>query len=143
LIEVLIVVAIMAILAGVVISLTVVPVKDAEDSVRLHNLRLAETCLFRYQLDHASALPTIQDNSLPQMSASTNAQGEIGPAGPDYPYGPYWNEAPVNPADGSSSVTAVLTPGQPPTGPVGTLGGWQFDQTTGGIWPNDLQYYNP
>ena len=141
LIEVLIVVAIVALLAGLVIPRVASPVQSAVDSVRLNNLRLAQACLSAYQIAHGGLLPTIQGNGLPQLSSYTNVQGEIGSPGPDYPCAPYWSQMPVNPADGSNSVSSVLTPGQPPSGPAGNLGGWQYDQTTGTIWPNDALYY--
>jgi hypothetical protein len=28
-----------------------------------------------------------------------------------------------------------------PVAPAGTLGGWQYDSTTGNIWPNHADYY--
>jgi len=39
-----------------------------------------------------------------------------------------------------SKVTAVGTAGKKPTGVVGALGGWQYDATTGAIWPNNSEY---
>ncbi len=65
----------------------------------------------------------------------------MGTSGPDYPFGPYILGAPMNPFDGSKQVTAVAQPGQPPTGVVGGMGGWQYHVTTGAIWPNHPEYY--
>jgi hypothetical protein len=68
--------------------------------------------------------------------------GEIGAAGPDYPFGPYVADGlPPNPFDRSNKVTPVAQPRKPPTGVVGNLGGWQYDETTGGVWPNHPEYY--
>jgi len=31
-------------------------------------------------------------------------------------------------------------PGQKPTGVVGNLGGWQYDESNGAVWPNRPEY---
>ena len=84
----------------------------------------------------------IQDNDLPQLTGATNVHGEIGVSGDDYPFGPYVNEAiPMNPFDESNKVTAVTVRGQKPTRAVGGLGGWQYDESNGAVWPNHPAYY--
>ena len=63
--------------------------------------------------------------------------GVTGAAGASFPYGPYVDQIPPNPFDGSAKVTAVAAAGVKPTAVVGSLGGWQYDATTGAVWPND------
>lgn len=141
-IEVLIVVTIMAVLAAVIIQRTILCTSDAKQSTLKHNIHILETQLQLYRAAHVAEFPSIQNNSLPQLVRSTNVEGKIGPSGPDYPLGPYVIDIPPNPFDGSSKVTAVQQPGVTPTGVVGNLGGWQYDETTGAVWPNHAEYYS-
>ena len=107
---------------------------------RLHSIR---TQIELYKVHHLGILPYLQDNNLPQMTVSTNPQGRIGPPGPEYTRGPYFlAELPHNPMDGSNHITAVVEPGKQPTSAVGNLGGWQYDETTGMICPNNPEYFH-
>jgi type II secretion system protein G len=141
LIEVLTVVVIIAVLAGTIIPSFLGTADDAKASSLNHNLHVLEAQLEIYRAQHLNRYPTIQAGGLPQLTSSTNTAGEMGTPGPQYPLGPYILEAPMNPFDGSKQVTAVAVPGQRPTGVVGNQGGWQFDVTTGAIWPNHTEYY--
>lgn len=141
LIEVLLVVVIIAVLAGTIISRFLETADDAKASSLSHNLHVVEAQLELYRAQHLNRYPTIQNNALPQLTSASNAAGEIGASGPNHPFGPYVLEAPMNPFDGSKKVTPVAVPGQKPTGVVGQLGGWQYDQNTGALWPNNAEYY--
>ena len=141
LIEVLLVVVIMAILAGTVISSFLGTADDAKTSSLQHNLSVVEVQLEVYRAQHLNCYPTIQNNAMPQLSSATNAAGETGASGPQYPLGPYVTEPPMNPFDGSKTVVPVAVPGQKPIAVVGTLGGWQYDESTGAFWPNNPEYY--
>jgi general secretion pathway protein G len=141
LIEVLIVVVIMAILAGTMIPRFLGTADDAKASTLNHNLHVVEAQLEIYRAQHRNQYPTIQDHGLPQLTSATDASGAIGASGAEYLFGPYLIEAPMNPYDGSTKVTPVAVPGQKPTGIVGQLGGWQYDATTGVLWPNHSKYY--
>jgi len=141
LIEVLLVVVILAVLAGAIIPRYLSTTEDAKQSSLCHNLNVIETQMEIYRAQHLNHYPTIQGGGLPQLTAATNAAGEIGPAGPQYPFGPYLLEAPMNPYDGSKMVVPVAVPGQQPVGLVGSLGGWQYDETTGAFWPNNTECY--
>jgi general secretion pathway protein G len=141
LIEVLIVVVILAVLAGVIIPRYLTTADDAKQSSLKHNLHVMEAQLEVYRVQHLTRYPTIIDNGLPQMTSATNSAGDIGIAGPQYPLGPYLLEAPMNPYDGSKKVTPVAVPGQKPTAVVGSLGGWQYDESTGAFWPNNPECY--
>lgn len=141
LIEVLIVVVIMAVLAAIVIPQFTIPTEEAKRSTLESNMHTLRSQIELYKMAHLGHYPTIQDNSLPQLTSATNDAGEIGPSGPAYPHGPYIVVMPPNPFDDSDRVTAVDVPGQKPSGVVGALGGWQYDQTNGEIWPNNPEYY--
>ena len=141
-IEVMIVVTIMAVLAAVVIQRTILCTSDAKQSTLKHNIHILETQLQLYRAAHVAEFPTIQNNSLPQLTQSTNVAGQTGPAGADYPLGPYVIDLPPNPFDDSNTVTAVEKKGAAPARVVGNLGGWQYDQATGAVWPNHGEYYS-
>lgn len=142
LIEVLIVVVIMAVLAAVVIPQYLDSSKDAKRCTLDHNLHGMRSQIELYWVDHPGDYPAIKNNDLPQLTNATNSAGAIGPSGPEYRFGPYVvGGLPPNPFDGSNKVTAVATPGQKPTAAVGSLGGWQYDATTGAVWPNHADYY--
>jgi general secretion pathway protein G len=142
LIEVLIVVVIMAILAAVVIPQFATSTEDARASTLQFNLHTLRSQIELYRIQHFGQLPQIINNDLPQLTNATNAQGQIGTPGPDYPYGPYLqNGLPPNPYDGKNRVVQVATVGQVPTAPADTDGGWQYDPTTGAIYPNNPEYF--
>ena len=137
LIEVLIVVVIMAVLAATIIPQFSSSTKDAQESSLKFNTHTLRSQIELYKVHHLGNYPTIQAASLPQLTSATNVSGTTGAAGADFPYGPYVdNELPTNPFNDSNGVTAG-------TGAAfiddGT--GWQFDVNTGGIWPNNTEYY--
>jgi len=141
LIEVLLVVIIVAVLAGAIIPRFLGTAHDAKASSLTHNLHVLEAQIELYRSQHGNQYPTIQSNALPQLARATNSSGEMGESGVAYPFGPYVLESPMNPYDGSKHVTAVAVAGQIPASVVGTLGGWQYDETTGAIWPNHAEHY--
>ena len=142
LIEVLIVVIIMAVLAGAIIPQFTSTANDAKEATLSHNMHVMRSLIELYRTNHLGSYPAITDDDLPQLSSATNSAGEIGTFGPDYPYRPYIVHAlPPNPFGGSNKVTAVATAGEKPTAVVGSLGGWLYDATTGDIWPNNDEYY--
>ncbi|MFH1923794.1 MAG: prepilin-type N-terminal cleavage/methylation domain-containing protein [Planctomycetota bacterium] len=142
LIEVLIVVALVAVLAAVVIPKFATSTRDAKEASLDYNLKVMRSQITVYEAHHFGDYPAIRNNDLPQLTGATNTQGEIGASGPNYPLGPYVDQAlPVNPFDESNEVTPVAVPGQKPTGVVGNLGGWQYDESNGAVWPNHPGYY--
>jgi hypothetical protein len=48
---------------------------------------------------------------------------------------------PANPFNGSNAVTPVAIPGKTPAAPVPGGAGWQYDESTGGFYPNNPEYY--
>ncbi|MGQ9913905.1 MAG: type II secretion system protein [Thermogutta sp.] len=141
LIEVLIVVVIMAILAAVIIPQFSSATSDAKRSALEFNTHTLRSQIELYKVHHGS-YPTISNNDLPQLWQATNAAGDVGTPGPSYPYGPYLTSGiPANPYNNSNRVVPVTTPGQTPTGAVAGGAGWQYDQTTGNIYPNNPEYF--
>jgi hypothetical protein len=68
---------------------------------------------------------------MPQLTHHTNAEGVPGPAGSQFPYGPYLPEGiPANPFTGSSKVNSTEV--FPPSAATGR-GGWLYHQETGRI----------
>ena len=141
LVEVLIVVVIMAVLAGVVITRYFEIGSDAKKSVIKHNLHILQSQSVLPQNRHLSEFPELTGNDLPQLRRATNALGDLGASGPAYPYGPYVDVIPDNPFNESNKVVAVTRPRQRPTAPADESSGWQYDEATGDIWPNHSEYF--
>jgi general secretion pathway protein G len=138
LIEVLIVVVIMAVLAGVIIPQFSSSTQDAKESALKFDLGQLRTQIDMYKVHHAGLVPQIQNGTLPQLTSSTDANGNIGTAGPQFPFGPYMiNGLPVNPVTGIATVTAATT--FPPTAASGN-NGWLFNPVTGQIAADSANY---
>jgi general secretion pathway protein G len=138
LIEVLIVVIIMAVLAATIIPQFSSSTNDAKESSLKFNLHTIRSQIELYKVHHLGKYPSFA-NFVDQMTKPTNVNGET--TGSNLIYGPYiQGEIPANPFNGSNVVVRVATPGQVPTGPNGE-GGWQYDETNGGFYPNNPEYY--
>ena len=129
LVEVLIVVTIMAILAGAIIPQFINSAADAKASTNKLNLRMMRSQIALYGSQHNNAPPS---GTLIELLKSTNANGSQG-TGPNFPYGPYLREIPVNAATNSASVK-VITNNPAAAADVTSGGGWLYNPTTGGIW---------
>ncbi len=136
LIEVLIVVVIMAVLAATIIPQFSSSTKDAQNSSVKFNAHSLRSQIELYKAHHLGNYPEIIENSLPQLTKASNVDGATVDT-PDtaHPYGPYLDEIPANPFNSLRTVAAVTTAGTAPTTGTGASG-WQYDATTGGIWPN-------
>lgn len=138
LIEVLIVVVIMAVLAATIIPQFSSSASDAKTSATKFNLQSLRSQIELYKLHHNGALPTLTAGSLPQLSSATDANGNVGTAGPSFPYGPYMvNGLPMNSFTNSNTVTATTS--SPPTAASGSNGGWLYNTTTGQIYADYAQ----
>lgn len=132
LIELLIVIATLAVLAGVIIPEFDNSVWDTRRSAVLADLHMLTTAIERYKMHHDGVAPDdLSDQTLQQLSNSTDWDGNIG-SGSEYPFGPYLiNGIPENPLNGSRVVF------QAPTIPPQNLEnypGWLYDPETGQIW---------
>jgi len=141
LIEVLIVVVIMAVLAATIIPQFTSSTRDAQNSSVKFNAHALRSQIELYKAHHLGNLPKLENDSLPQLLKATDASGNLGDVKPDasHPFGPYLDDIPVNPFNNLKTVTSVPNPGTPPTKGTGASG-WQYDQTTGGIWPNHADW---
>lgn len=151
LIEVLIVVVIMAVLAATIIPQFSSSTEDAKESALKFNMHSLRSQIEMYRVHHLGNYPEIQtvdgEGSLPQLYSATDSSGAYSSVGAaadsTHPYGPYINtEIPANPFTDSNAVVAVATAGVKPTAIVSGGAGWQYDVTTGAIWPNNSEYYS-
>ena len=137
LIEVLIVVVIMAVLAATVIPQFASSTTDAKESSLKFNMHTLRSQIELYKIHHG-AYPALTANSLPQLLNKTDATGTIDPSGA---FGPYVDgNIPPNPFDNVNTVYAAAS-----SSPITTTTeakGWQYNQDTGGIWPNNPEYWD-
>jgi len=140
LIEVLIVVIIMAVLAATIIPQFSSSTKDAKESSLKFNLHTIRSQIEMYKVHHNGNYPEF-DKFVDQMTKKTDINGtQTG----QLLYGPYiQGEIPANPFNGSNVVVKVAAAGVEPTGPVAGGAGWQYDESNGGFFPNNSEYYNP
>jgi general secretion pathway protein G len=117
LIEVLIVVIIVAVLAAVLIPRFSTSTTDAKQSSLDFNLHALRSQVELYRA-HAGDFPAV----LNDLTKTT----------PDG-FGPYIDEVPENPFNGSSAEAAVTTV---PSGPNATGEGWLYMKSTGQVWGN-------
>ncbi len=137
LIEVLIVVVIMAILAATIIPQFTASTDDAKTSTQQYNTHVLRSQIELYRVHH-SAYPGIIGDALPQLTGSTDAAGAVG-TGAAFPFGPYiTDELPENPYNNDNTVVDGTG-----AAVVGGGAGWQYDAMTGGIWPNNAEYFAP
>ena len=140
LVEVLIVVVIMAVLAATIIPQFSSATNDARTSALTFNLQSVRSQIELYKLHHLGAVPTLTAGALPQLTSATDVNGNIGPAGPSFPYGPYvQQQLPVEPFNGMNTVTATAV--SPPAAAT-SAGGWFYNTTTGMFSANDANYLN-
>ncbi|HZZ29133.1 MAG TPA: prepilin-type N-terminal cleavage/methylation domain-containing protein [Pirellulales bacterium] len=135
LIEVMIVVVILAVLAAILIPNFFNITDDAKASSLKHNLYTLRAQIEMYKLSHNGAVPALQNGALAQLISATNANGDVGLSGPNYPFGPYLSGGvfPVNPYDGKNTITAI---GAFPPAASTTDGGWFYCQAAGAIAAN-------
>lgn len=136
LIEVLIVVVIMAVLAATVIPQFASSTSDAKESTAKFNMHSLRSQIELYRIHHG-AYPNLTANSLPQMLDKTDAAGTISATGA---FGPYLDAIPPNPYDNSNLVYPAAS--DPPTTTTTEAKGWQYHKESGGIWPNNPEYWN-
>lgn len=129
LVEILIVVVILGILAGIVIPKFANATEDSRATATLMNLRHIRTEIELYRVEHGGHMPALA-TFVEQMTLSSNIQGQtaaIGTAG--YHLGPYLKSIPVNPYTGEAEIGA---------GAVGDSD-WYYDETTGAFHANDSE----
>jgi general secretion pathway protein G len=139
LIEVLIVVIIMAVLAATIIPQFSSSTNDAKTSSLQFNLHTIRSQIEMYKVHHTGAVPALTTFS-DQMTKATDINGNT--TGTNLIYGPYFQgTVPTNPFTNTATLVAVGTAGATPTGIVAGGAGWQYDQSNGGFFPNNAEYY--
>ncbi len=139
LIEVLIVVIIMAVLAATIIPQFTSSTKDARDNTVAFNVHTMQNQLELYKQQHLEKYPPVATVAT-LLTTATNVDG--GTTG-ETPYGPYMPEVPANPYNNSRDIVAVASEGTVPTAVVAGGAGWQYDQSTGRVFPNHAEYEFP
>ncbi len=126
------VVATLAIIAGVVLPQVGSALDDAKHSSMLNHLHELTNAIQRYRIDHDGLPPDLlSERGLPQLTSKTNRDGDTG-AGPEYAYGPYMLDGiPENPLNKSRSIFRVNT--APPANLQSRVG-WAYHPDTGQIW---------
>jgi general secretion pathway protein G len=138
LIEVLIVVVIMALLAATIIPQFSSSTTDAKKSSLNFNLHTMRSQIDMYKVHHNNTPPLLAKFS-DQMTKATDISGNT--TGSNLIYGPYIQAPlPTNPFNNLNTVTAVADATKDPTAVNGTSG-WQYNETTGGFFPNNAEYY--
>ena len=137
LIEVLIVVIIMAVLAATIIPQFSSSTKDAKESSLQFSTHTMRSQIEMYKVHHLGKYPELAKFE-DQLTKASNVDG--GTAAPT-PYGPYVDEIPTNPFNHSNALVAVAVAGTDPAAVVAGGAGWQYDETTGGFFPNNSEAY--
>jgi len=132
LVEILIVVIILGILAGIVIpNITGVTVISREANLK-ENLSKIRAQIQVYRQQH-TALPAAAD-FVDQMTRYTDPDGNVADTRDnDYRYGPYLEQMPPNPVTGDTTIRVAANAAQ--RHPPGDQdGGWWYNETTGDFY---------
>jgi type II secretory pathway pseudopilin PulG len=138
LVELLIIVAVLGILAGVAVPRFGSPIRDSREAALLFNLTEVRTAIERYRAQHDDSWPAVFGT---QLTISTDGRGL-----PGVQYGPYLRHGfPANPVNESRQVReVVLMPAEPDDS-----SGWLLSILTGefranvsGIAPSGKAYFD-
>jgi prepilin-type N-terminal cleavage/methylation domain-containing protein len=118
LVEILIVVVVLGIIAGIIISMVSGSVISARESTVAHELHMLRRCVLIYTSQHLEVSPGYPDGDtaqapteqvfVDQMTMSSNTSGQtaiVGTAG--FPRGPYMVKIPVNPLNHMDTVQVL------------------------------------
>ncbi len=136
LVEVMIVVVVLAIIAGAVIPQFQDSTKNAKSNTTKFNLRMLREQLQVYANEHEGRKPT----TLAALTMQTNSSGATGSTSA-FPYGPYVIALPVNSLTDSNVVRAAAN--NPPAAATGADdAGWLYHAASGGVWIDDADLLN-
>jgi general secretion pathway protein G len=134
LIEILIVVALLAILAATIMPQFSNSTKDAEESSAAFSLQGLRSQIEVYKAQHSGQPPATLD----KLTARTNAQGTTGTDAASYPFGPYMPRVPENPFNQQNAVEAISS--YPPSGVGASTSGWPYHSASGNIFLNHVDW---
>jgi general secretion pathway protein G len=139
-IEILMVFVIIAVLAATVIpQLAPVSASHAKQSALKFSLQVLRAQIDLYRVHHRGKVPKLSDFQ-EQMTVATDANSST--AGKGRLFGPYFNgHIPANPYNNSTALAAVVASGAEPRAHIPGGAGWQYDETTGRIYPNNAEYF--
>lgn len=139
LVEALIILIILGVLVATVVPQFSSAAAEAKHSALRFNLHTMRQQIEVYKTQHAGRVPALA-RFADQMTRPTDIDGAT--TGPDLIFGPYFQgQIPANPFSGSSVLVGVAKWGVEPSGPRAGGAGWQYDQSTGVIYPNNPEYY--
>ena len=137
--EILVLIAIVLVMLGTVVPQFLPSSDDPKCRSLQFNLQTVRTQIARYRQQHGGKFPSLAHFD-DQMTKPTDVQGAT--TGANLVYGPYFQgQVPRNVFNQSNAVVAVAQPGHEPIGPVSGGAGWQYDETTGGFYPNHPEFY--
>jgi len=123
LVEILIVVVLLGVLAGVVLPMVSGSATSAKESAVAHDLNMLRRYVLIYTAQHREIPPGYPDGDrtqtpteqafVEQLTMSSNSNGQTAPIGtPGFPRGPYLQRIPVNPVNHKDTIQ-VLADGVP------------------------------
>ena len=141
LIEVLIVVIIMAILAATIIPQFSSSTTDAKKAGLEFDTHFIRSQIELYKGEHNGTFPEFA-KFVDQMTKATDTHDNTTGGSTTLVNGPYIQGSfPKNQLADSSAVVSVATAGTVPKEVVPGGAGWQYDETTGGFYPNNKEAY--
>ena len=140
LVEVLAITVVILILAATAVPWFSSPNTRARDTAMNFNLNTIRSQIETYKNQHGGVAPRLS-LFVSQMTQPTSPAGRL--TGKDLTRGPYFQgQIPVNPFGGSNMLTSIAKPGKTPKAAVPSRAGWQYDETTGALYPNNPEYYS-
>jgi type II secretory pathway pseudopilin PulG len=111
----------------------------ARDAALNFNLNMIRSQIETYKNQHGGVAPRLSLFA-DQMTKPTSPTGHL--TGKNLTRGPYFQgQIPVNPFGGNNMLTSVAKRGHTPKAAVPSRSGWQYDETTGALYPNNPEYY--
>ncbi len=130
LVEILIVVIILGILAAIVIPQFTNASTDARNNSLTSQLQTLRSQIELYKLQHRDSVPKLVTGGSGVWKVFTSKTKEDGTVDETGAFGPYMQNAPVNPINGATAVAAA----------EGANVGWVYDETTGEIRATDKDF---
>ncbi|MHC4475320.1 MAG: type II secretion system protein [Planctomycetota bacterium] len=159
LVEILIVVVILGVLAGVVVPMAANSAHAAKESALAHDLHMLRRYILIYKGQHLEVPPGYPNGAkdqepteeafVNQITTASNIKGQTAPMGtPDFDFGPYLWMIPENPFNRKTSIEMVGNSADFPTnaddsdGWIYKASTWEIRADTTGADSSDKRYYD-